>query len=182
MKKIELKKPSKIVILSAIVVIVTIIIAALFIYMPFLNKTKSLRNEILSERDRNVLIGKIRALGKHLKVYEKRIPRHKGVSWFLGEVSDMATKEEIEISSIKPGIPEDQGLHTKLYVTMDTISTFHHLGKFISRVESSENFLRVENISIKRLDLDGGFSEDKARFKSFDVRSHIVVSTIVLKE
>ena len=182
MNKIELKKPSKVVILSAIVVIVTIIIAGVFIYMPFLSKNKSLRSQILAERNRNVLIGKIRALGKHLKVYEKRIPKQKGVSWLLREVSDMATKEGIEISSIKPGIPEDQGLHTKLYVTMDTISTFHHLGKFISRVESSENFLRVENISIKRLDLDGGFSEDKAKFKSFDVKAHIAVSTIILKE
>jgi len=182
MKNIELKKLSKIVILSAIVVIVTIVVAVAVIYLPFLNKTKSLRSQILTERDRNVLIGKIRALGKHLKVYKKRIPEQRDVSWLLREVSDMATKEEIEISSIKPGIPEDRGLYTKLFVTMDTISTFHQLGKFVSIVESSEHFLRVDNIFIKRLDLDEDFSEDKAKFESFDVKAHIVVSTIILKE
>ena len=180
MKKTEIKKPNKIVILSAVVIIIMIVVGLIFIYIPFSNKTKSLRAEILTERDRNVLIGKIRAFGKHLKVYTKRISEHKGVSWLLGEISDMATKEQIEISSIRPGIPEKRGLYTKLYVTMDTISTYHQLGNFASRVESSENFLRVESINVKRLDLEEGIMEDKARFKSFDVKGHIVISTITL--
>lgn len=182
MKKTEKKKINKNVIKSAIIVIITLFIAVVFIYVPFVNKTKSLRSNILQERDRNVLIGKIKALSKHLKVYSKRIPDTRGVSWLLSEVSDMASKENIEISSIKPGTPEDHGAYTKLYVVLDTVSTYHQFGKFISRIESSEKFLRIESVGMKRLELDGGFSEEGAQFKAFDVKSNIVVSTIVLKE
>ena len=181
MKKIEVKKINKVVILHAIVIIVTFAIGFLFIYRPFLNKNKTLRVQILQERERNILVGKIRALGKHLKVYEDMLPEQKNVSWLLARISDMASKENIEITSIKPGDLEDRGLHTKLYVALDTISTYHQLGKFISRIESSEKFLRVELIEIKRLDLDENFDKNATELRSFDVKSRIIISTIVLK-
>ncbi len=62
-----------------------------------------------------------------------------------------------------------------------TISTYHQLGKFISRIESSEKFLRVELIEIKRLDLDENFDKNATELRSFDVKSRIIISTIVLK-
>ena len=65
---------------------VEVAISVMFIYVPFAEKNKSLRSDILTERDKNVLIGKIKALGKHLKVYDQRIPEYGGVSWLLGEV------------------------------------------------------------------------------------------------
>lgn len=182
MKKTEKKKIDKKIITSAAIIIVTLFIGAVFIYVPFVNKNKSLRSNILQERDRNVLIGKIRALGKHLTVYSKRMPDSRDVSWLLSEISDMASKEKIEVSYIKPGAPEDRGAYTKLYVILDTVSTYQQFGKFISRIESSEKFLRVESVNIKRLDLNEGFNEESAKFKAFDVKGHIVVSTIALKE
>lgn len=182
MKKIEKKKINKNIIASAVIIVATLFAGAVFIYAPFVNKAKNLRSNILQERDRNILIGKIRALDKHLNIYGKRIPDGRGVSWLLSEVSDMAAKEKIELPSIKPGLPEDRGGYTKLYVILDTLSTYHQLGKFISRIESSEKFLRVESIDIKRLDMNEGFDKEESKYKAFDVKGHIVVSTIVLKE
>lgn len=176
------KKPNKVILMSAVITVITLAIGTLLIFMPFLNKRKSLRSEILNERDRNVLLGTARALGRHLKVYENRVPEGRGVSWLLSQVSDMAAKEKIEVSSIKPGPPEDRGSYIKLYVMLDTVSTYHQLGKFISSIESSGKFLRVEDISIKRLDLEEGFKEEESDFDAFDAKSSIVISTIVLKE
>ena len=181
-KKIVKKKINKLVIISAAIISITLFTAVMFIYLPFLNKTKSLRQDILKERERNILIGKVRALGKHLKVYKKQIPQGRGVSWLISAISDMALKEGIEISSIKPGAPGDRKLYTKLHVILETVSTYEQLGNFIARIESSEKFLRVENIEIKRLDLDGDFDEGAAKFEAFDVKGNIVISTIALKE
>ena len=182
MKKSIKKKPDKIVILTIVVVTVTLVIGIFFIYVPYLNNNKTLRSNVLHERDRNILIAKIRANNKHLNVYEKRIPSGRGVLWLLGEVSDMATKEQIEISSIKPGSPEDMKLYTRLYVVLEAICEYAQLGKFISRIESSENFLKVEEINIARLDFDEEFNREATKFSDFDIKSHIVISTIVLKE
>lgn len=182
MKKSDKKKPNKIIVLSAMIIVVTLVIGAVFIYMPFSKRTTALRSEILRERDRNLLIGKIRALGRHLKVYKKMTPEGRDISWLLSTVSDMATDEQIEISSIKPLAPEEQGLYTKLCVTMDIVSTYNQLGRFVSRIESYKKFLRIEGINIKRLDSDKEIDEGATKFKSFDIKSHIVVSTVVLKE
>lgn len=181
-KKRETKTPNKLVILNAAVIMLVLVIGVIFIYMPFTDKNKSLRADILKERDKNVLIGRIRALSKYLKVYDKRIPEAGGVSWLLGEVSNMASKEHIEISSIKPGSSEDYGVYTKLFVMVDIVSAYDQLGKFIASVESSEKFLKVEGINIKRMDLDEKFEKGSGKFKAFDVKANIVISTIVAKE
>jgi len=181
-KKIAKKKINKVVVLSVVVVVVTLFTAVVLIYLPFLNKTNSLRQDILKERERNILIGKTRALGKHLKVYKKQIPQGRGVSWLISVISDTASKEGIDISSIKPGAPEDRQLYTKLHVILDTISTYSELGKFISKIESSDKFLRVERVDIKRLDLDEDFDEVAEKFEPFNIKGNIIISTVVLKE
>lgn len=182
MKKGSLKKPNNIIILTSLLIVMTLVIGAVFIYMPFLNKSRYLRDEILRERERNLLTGKIRALGKHLKIYRQRVPNGRSVSWLLNEVSDMATKEYAEISSIKPGAPEDRGQYTKLYVVMDIICSYHQLGRFVSRVESSDKFLRIESVNMKRLDQEEDYKDKKQEFEPFDIKATIVISTIVLKE
>jgi hypothetical protein len=182
MKKTERKAPNKIIILSVAIGIIALMTGLVFIYKPFTDRTTSLRSEILRERDKNILIGKIRVLGKHMKFYDKRIPKDASVSWLIGELSELASKEHVELSSMTPGSPEDYEFYAKLYVIMDTISTYHELGRFLSRVESSDKFLRVENIYIKRLDTDELFGKTTTKFKMFDVKANIIVSTVMQKE
>ena len=181
-KKREINASSKFFIATAVIAVLALVIGAVFIYAPFADKNKFLRVDILRERDKNILVGKIRALGKYMKIYDKQIPERGGVSWLLGEVSNMASKEQIEISSIKPGNPEDYGLYTKLFVVVEATSTYNQLGSFISGIESSEKFIKVESINIKRIGLDEKFNEDSGKFKAFDVKANIVISTIASKE
>lgn len=175
-------KINKIILLNVSVVIVTLFIGWVFIYMPFSNKHSFLKDEILLEEARNVLIAKVNILNKHLAFYKSKIPEGKDDIWLLREVSDMLTQEGVELISIKPGSLDDNILYIKLYVTLDTVSTYNQLARFISRVESSEFFLKVENINMKRLDLDEDFDKYKDAFKGFDIKASLVVSTIVLKE
>ncbi|MFA5388253.1 MAG: type 4a pilus biogenesis protein PilO [Candidatus Omnitrophota bacterium] len=183
-KKIDVEKKNwnKLVIFNVVMIAAALTVSIVFIYMPFSERNKSIRTDILKERDRNVLIGKIKALGKHLKVYDKRIHQGTGVSWLLGEISGMASKENIEISSIKPGNPEDYGLYTKLFVIVDITSNYNQFGRFIAAIESSEKFMKVESVNVKRMDLDDKFENGSGKFRAFDVKANIVISTIVPKE
>ncbi len=181
-KKAEKPVGNKLVIVSAIIIVLVLAIGAAFIYMPFTYKSKSLRANILKERDKNILIGKIKALSKYIKVYDKKIPDAGGVSWLLSEVSNMASKERIELSSIKPGNPENYGLYTKLSVIVDMASTYNQLGRFIAGIESSEKFLKIESVNIKRMGLDEKFEKGSGKFKAFDIKANIVINTIVSKE
>lgn len=181
-KKTEKKSLNKMVVINVVILAFVLVTGTVFIYNPFMHKNKSFRADILIERDKNLLIGKIKALNKYLKVYDKRIPEGAGVSWLLGEISNMASKEHIEVSSIKPDNPEDYGLYTKLFVIVDMATTYSQLGRFIAGIESSEKFLKVESADIKRMDLDENFEKGSDKFKAFDVKANIVISTIVSKE
>jgi len=181
-KQIEKKKTwNKLIIVNAVMITLVLTIGIVFIYMPFTNKNKSMRADILRERDKNILIGKIKALNKYLKVYDKSVPKDEGVSWLLGGVSDMASEEHVEVSSIKPGNPEVYELYAKLFVIVDVCCTYNQLGRFIADIELSEKFMKVESINIKRMDLDDKFEKDSGKFKAFDIKANIVISTIVPK-
>ncbi len=181
-KKAEKLIGNKLIIVSTVIVVLVLAIGAMFIYLPFTYKNKSLRADILKERDKNLLIGKIKALGKYIKVYDKKIPDAEGVSWLLSEVSNRASKERIEISSIKPGNPENYGLYTKLSVIVDMSSTYNQLGEFIAGIESSGKFMKIESVNMKRMDIDEKFEKGSRRFKTFDIKVNIVISTVVSKE
>ena len=57
-KSSEKKTWNKIVIASAVIILIVAMISVMFIYVPFAEKNKSMRSDILRERDKNVLIGK----------------------------------------------------------------------------------------------------------------------------
>lgn len=175
-------KIDKFVILTLVVTFITLIVGVVFIFKPFLNKTKMLRTRILYERDKNLLIGKIRALDKHLKVYKKRMPGNKNVPWLLKTLSNMALDEGLEISYIEPGDSERGNLYTKLSVVLEVVSTYHQFGRFISRIESSDKFLKVENVKMVRLDSDKEFGVESAKLKAFDIKANITVGTIIIKK
>lgn len=181
-KKSETQTGDNLVIISVIIIVLVLAVGTVFIYLPFTYKNKSLRTDILNERDKNILIGKVKALSKYIKVYDKRIPDAGSVSWLLGEVSNVASKEHIEIFSKKPGNPEDYELYTKLFVIVDIASTYSKLGKFIAAIESSQKFLKIESINVKRMDLDEKFEKGSGKFNAFDIKASIVISTIVQKE
>nr|MBU1328155.1 type 4a pilus biogenesis protein PilO [Candidatus Omnitrophota bacterium] len=181
-KKSEKKTGNKLIIISAIIIALVLAIGAMLIYLPFTHKNESIRADILKERDKNLLIGKIKALSKYIKIYDKKIPDAEGVSWLLSEISNMASKEHIEVTSIKPGNPENYGLYAKLSVIVDVASTYNQLGKLIAEIESSEKFLKVESINMKRMDIDEKFEKDSGKFKAFDIKANIVISTVVSKK
>ncbi len=180
--KTKKQTSNKLVITGAIIIVLVLAIGIVFIYLPFTYKNKSLRADILKERDKNLLVGKIKALNKYVKIYNKRIPDAGNVSWLLSEISNMASKEHIEISSIKPEKEVDYGLYTKLSVIVDVASTYNQFGRFIAGIESSEKFLKVENINMKRMDIDERFKEGAGKFKAFDIKANIVISTVISKE
>jgi len=174
--------PNDIAILTAAIILLVSFIGSVFIYMPFRGSAKKVESGISIERNRNVLIAKTRVLREHLNAYLERMPKSSESSWLLEEVSNIASKERIEVSSIKAGSPEKIGHYTKLYVLLEVYSTYHQLGKFLSKIESQEKFFKVETLNMKRLDFDENFERLAKKYKAFDVKANIIIATLVLKE
>jgi len=180
--KIDIKKAHRsVIIIAAAIIVFAIFIGAVFIYTPFKNATKELESKISVEKNKNALIGKINILGRNLEGYRKKIAEKEDPSWLSKEISRIVSEEGIEVSSVEPGVVEKRDLYTKLDVTLDVYATYHQLGAFLSRIESEDRFFRVGSLNMKRLDLDEDFENLAERFKPFDVKANIVVTTVVLR-
>ncbi len=180
--KIDIKNiPNNIIIAFVAIIVVAVFIGIAFIYIPFNSNTKEVRSKISAEKNKNALIGRINSLERRLDFYKKRTLDAKDSSWMLGEISRIVKEEGIEVSSIEKTPLEEKDLYTKLGVALDVYATYHKLGKFLSKVESEEKFFRVESLNMKRIDADEDFSNLKEKFKPFDVKANIIISTVVLK-
>ena len=180
--KIDIKHiPNNIIIAAAGIIVFTIFIGIVFTYIPFKNSSKELRFKILAEKDKNAIIAGINLSGKRLESYSKRTLDIKDPSWFLKEISRIASEVGIEASFVKSEDSEDTNLYAKLGVEINVHTTYHQLGVFLSRIESEEKFFKVESLSMKRLDLDDDFESLTERFKPFDVKANIIISTVILR-
>lgn len=176
---IEKTAKKKVLFISTAVAFIAIFIGFSFIYKPFISKKVSLRTRITEERKKNLYLAQIKLLKEHVDFYEKRLLEQKNVSWLLDEISRLASENGLELLSLKPESPEDQTGFIKLPIRIEANLTYHGLSRFLSNLESSKKFIKVENLQLKRIEevvQEGGKPE------SFKVRANILVSSIILKD
>ncbi len=176
---IEKTAKKKVLFISSAIAFIAIFIGFSFIHKPFISKKVSLKNRIVEERKRNLYLAQIKLLKERVDFYEKRLPEQKSVSWLLDEVSRIASENGLELLFLKPETPEDQANFIKLPIRIEANSTYHGLGKFLSNLESSKKFIKVENIQLRRVEEE---VQGEKRGVSFKVRANILVSSIILKD
>ncbi|MFH1783203.1 MAG: type 4a pilus biogenesis protein PilO [Candidatus Omnitrophota bacterium] len=178
----KIQKSNNIVLITVGMVILTLAVGVLIVYFPFLAKYKTISNKIMDERNRNLLIAEIGVTEKYLDFYERRLSGDKGITWLLKEVSGLAATESIKIVNIKPLDSEKKKDYTRLSLKLETISTYYQLGKLVSSIESSEKFLVIDKIDIKRLDSMEMYGDMEEKHKPFDIYSDIIISTVAWRE
>lgn len=70
--------------------------------------------------------------------------------WLLDHVNDLAREAGIEITSATPYPPRQLDRFVQPSVALQLITSYHRLGKFLSIVESSSPFVRVDELSVMR--------------------------------
>lgn len=175
---IEKAAKKKILFISAAVALLAVFIGVAFIYGPFISRKVGLRNRIIEERKRNLYLAQIKILKEHVNLYEERLPEQKSLSLLLDEVSRLASESGLEIISIKPEPPEDKGRFIKFSIRLKADLTYHRLGSFLSKFESSKKFIKIENIQLRRVEE----AQEEKMGKAFKVSADILVSSIILKD
>lgn len=138
-------------------------IIALFIFMshPKFKEIKKLNDDIAkAEQIRNEkqnkanikerLIKEVNAMRESIKYYEQKLPTapEKKISWLLIELSRIARETGIKYLSITPQAEEKKELHIRVPIKIEIQCGYHSLGKFLSKIESSQRFMNVDNITI----------------------------------
>jgi type IV pilus assembly protein PilO len=96
----------------------------------------------------------IKELQETLSSYNKKFSTQQQISSLLQELSDMAKDSGVRITSVKPHsavLEAQQGAVTaykKFPISISATCGYHQLGIFINKVENSDTFMRVADITI----------------------------------
>ncbi len=111
-------------------------------------------------KNAETLIGKmgemkasIEAYEKKVGRYEKTLPTEQGLPGLLENLSEMAKSSNMKIVGIVPAVGASGGAQrTQAYqetpIMITARSGYHELGRFLSRLENCDRFMKVADISI----------------------------------
>ncbi len=169
-----------------------IALGAFYLYVNFLllpqirglakvyNEVRKIRSEIkVSERDISGVDNLKKQVAQyHSKIesYERMLPIEQEVPKLLEELSDMAKSSNVKIIGItsvqsKQEVDAQTQIYREIPILINAGSGYHELGKFLSRLESANRFMKVADIKIK---------ESNMALKRHDVE--LLVLTYVLLE
>lgn len=142
---------NKIIIITCLLLfIVAIFIGYNYIYLPQIQRIEDKKNQLMEEIEKNKIAYKIYDLQQEVGKYMRHFPESLDTSWLMSRVSQKVRRSGVEFLSIKPKDIKHFEDYYIIFVNLKLKSSYHELGRFISELESSEDFLRVKSVKISR--------------------------------
>ena len=138
------------------------------IYVQHQQRLRAIQEELQVQQETEALREKLASSIQELERLRKRLPPEPEPEWLVGQVAKLAEQTGIKLTSIVPENPRQFDEFTHLSVSLQFTTSYHQLGAFISTLESSPSFVRVD-----QLDLSRGQQEDTASVR-------VAVSTVYL--
>ena len=124
------------------------------IHVPVQNEVRLIQTQIAEERTSQGTKGDVAAVLKRIERYRARLPGETDPSWLAQAVVALAQKTGVQLTSITQEPLQQFDQYSRLAVTLQLTVSYHQLGAFLDAVESSPHFIRVERLSVDRLDTD----------------------------
>ncbi|MCX5706235.1 MAG: type 4a pilus biogenesis protein PilO [Candidatus Omnitrophica bacterium] len=96
------------------------------------------------------------ALPSSKQLKAKKIISESQVASLLQDISKLANSNDIRIQQLRPSREAEgkAGKSTVLFIAMELLGDYHHLGKFVNELENAEVFMSVQEIKIRAQDSD----------------------------
>jgi len=135
-------------IVCAAMFIITIIIGYNYIYKPQIERIDDKKAQLEKEIEKNKIAYEIHGLQREINEYVKYFPKASDATWLVSQVTNKVKKSRIELLSVKPEDVKRFKNYDIMSVKLQIRSTYHNLGDFISKMESSKDFMRVNSVKI----------------------------------
>lgn len=139
----------KLVAITFVVAVGTLIAGWSFVVKPELNAAAKIRAEKNDYRERVGLVSKIADAEKRLAALHGRLPEKAEISWLIETINKLADDAGISLLSVTPVSREPFEGYYRLPVRIDIECSYHQLGDFVSRVENSPRFLSVRAMRVE---------------------------------
>lgn len=136
----------KTIIVSVVVILFIAIVGMNFIYQSAKRKIEAIEATQKKEEEKNKLLKEVNKRQKDIQKYRFRLSLNKDISYFINYVSKLADASGVEVISIEPKSLQRENYYQKLPLNLSLKASYNELGKFISKLESSEQFILVEKM------------------------------------
>lgn len=171
------KSRKNVVLISAAIIVVALFLAR-SIYRGQQARIENLKAKIAEEQAKNRILTEIGKRERGLESYQPLMPPERDVEWLRRRITELADESQVKLLSISPRAPEDRGIYVRLSVEVEVECGYHQLGDFLSRLESSKEFVKLDSIDFRR--------EKAITVKAVEEeavgKAKLVVSTFYLKE
>lgn len=90
----------------------------------------------------------VAALFAEIEAYQQRLPQEPDPSWLVSKITEAARADGIELTSLSPDNPADQKTFLRLSAKFQFLASYHQLGRFLTQLESSRPFIRVDRVEM----------------------------------
>lgn len=136
-------------------------------------RIQKMKARVAEERDKNRTLAGIGGVEKEIASYQPRIASERNNEWLRRSVTEMADQYRVKIVSISPQAPDDKEVYVRLPLKLEVECGYHQLGEFISRLESSKEFIKVDGLDLTVKEAEEG---------RMVARVSLIVSTFYLKD
>lgn len=131
---------------------VLIVAVALFtafnIYKDQAKAIQSLTGKKQKEIEKNEILDTISRMDKKIRAYRNFLNK-KDISLVIDNLGNIAENSNVKISSIKPDLEQVYPLYVKYAFNIGlTVNNYNTLGKFISKLEKSDDVYMIEGLSV----------------------------------
>jgi len=162
-------------ILNVLIIIVTLF-TTYNIYKDQVKAIQILKASKQKETEKNEILDTISKMDKKIMDYKNFINK-KDMSTIIDDLGNIADNSNTKILSIKPELEQPYPLYLKYTFNLVVrVNNYHILGKFISKLEKSDNVYMVEGL---------GISADYASSKEGDIKVltiNMKISTYLIKD
>ncbi len=84
-----------------------------------------------------------------IQAYRQRLPTTADTNWLITQTALIATQSQLQLTAVnpQPPLPDPKG-YTQLIIRVECAATYHRLGQFVARLESTQPFIRVDRLEL----------------------------------
>ncbi len=172
-------KKNTLILISSLIVFVSLLMAN-STYQKQTAEIKNIQKDIAEEQQKGARLTRIAITESIIKRYCQYLPSTKENQWLLGQLSDIADQTGVSLISISPRLPKEGDRYVSLSVDVKIRCDYNQFGNFISKLESSPQLIRLDDIQLTVIRESGDNINMAAQMKPL-AEVKLIVSTLYLK-
>jgi Tfp pilus assembly protein PilO len=160
------------------------ILTANSIYKAQAARIAEIEQKISENKNKNLILEKIKKIENQIKGYKPRLSATPEVHQLLEDVTRIVGETDIDLVSINPLSFRQEMDYVFLRVKLNVRCGYHQLGDFISKLENSRMFIKIDDIELKLLENSSQEvgKMDVLKYGGFPIaKVELVLSTIYIK-